>query len=60
MDGAQGRRMDVRAALLKYVLLEMQVAIDTDRELPPRFKLALANADKLRPYLLDPGAGRNR
>jgi len=42
-----------RAALLPYVLHELRVAVDIQRQRPPDYLLMLRNRDALRPWLLD-------
>ena len=57
MRGGTSRRVVVRAALLQYVLQDLRVAIDVERERPPDYQLALgkANAKALERWLFNRG-----
>lgn len=49
--GTMGRRLDVRGALVHYVINGLEAAIDPKTEKPPRFQLQVANIDEIRQYL---------
>lgn len=49
--GAVSRRLTVRSCLLSYVIQDLRAAVDTSREMPPEFQVAVANLETLRPYL---------
>lgn len=50
-SGAVSRRLTVRCCLLSYVIQDLRAAIDTTRETPPEFQIAVVNVESLRPYL---------
>lgn len=56
-DGTQGRRFSSRAALIPYLLIELQAALDPKNETPPRYQLEVANAAEIlkHVFVLRPG-----
>jgi len=49
--GAVARRIQVRGALVNYVINDLRAAIDPKRQLPPEYQLEVLNEPDLRPYL---------
>ncbi|NHR04491.1 WYL domain-containing protein [Chromobacterium haemolyticum] len=49
--GAANRTDHCRAALLKYVINAMSIAVDPSREQPPKYLLHLRNCEELAPWL---------
>lgn len=54
MDGASVRVVSCRAAMVKYVIQELRVAVDVEKELPPSYQLALADEKGIRQWLFRP------
>lgn len=51
--GTTGRRIATRAALLRILLSDLKVAVQTQHR-PPEYLLEVSNISELRPYLKDP------
>lgn len=50
-EGTQGRRFTSRAALIPYLLIELQAALDPKVETPPRYQLEVENAEEIRRHV---------
>lgn len=50
--GTMGRRLSVRACLVPYVIQDLRLAIDPEKEGPPDFQIEITNAEQLRKALL--------
>lgn len=48
LDGRQRKELRVRKCLLGYVVQDLRLAVDPEKQAPPEFQLALANADAFR------------
>lgn len=49
--GAAARRLQVRAALLHYVIHDIRAALDPDQECPPYFQMEVLNREEVAPFL---------
>ena len=50
-SGTVARKLSTRACMLQYVVQDLRIAIDEQRERPPEFTLLAANAIDLKKYL---------
>lgn len=51
LNGATNRRLPVRACLAQYVIQDLRVAVDPEKEVPPDFQLEITNAERVVPFL---------
>lgn len=57
--GGTGRTLSCRGPLAGYLLQDLQVAADPEKETPPAFQLQLANPSAVTPYLFPAGNEEN-
>ncbi len=50
-DATSARVLSCRGALLPYLVQELRLALDTTKELPPEYQLAVENVDQVREWL---------
>lgn len=50
-DGASARSIKCRAPLLKYIIRELEVAVDQLKQKPPEFQIAIGNYSKVEKWL---------
>lgn len=53
VSGAAVRCLEVRAALVHYVIQDIRAALDPERDQPPHFLLEVINLDEVAPYLFN-------
>lgn len=51
MGAAAARRITCRAAMVQYVIQDLRIAVDLEKELPPSFQLAIANIKPIEGWL---------
>lgn len=49
--GAASRVEHCRGALLQYMLQELRVAVDPDKQCPPEYQLAASNPKECKPWI---------
>lgn len=50
-DGTSARVLNCRGALLPYLVQELRLALDTTKELPPEYQLAVENVEQVSEWL---------
>lgn len=57
LGGQSSRVLKLRSCLVEYVLQDLRVAVDHQRQRPPEYQLAIADASRIERYLFQGGGG---
>ena len=57
LGGQPSRVLKLRSCLVEYVLQDLRVAVDHQRQRPPEYQLAIADASRIERYLFQGGVG---